>query len=100
LVEAEVILVAAERTVRGVTAAAPAAVAVRLAVLRAALVVPLAPPVLAAVAFAGLEVFAAPAVLVVRARELARTALAIRSGAALDAAFFVGGTDLPPIWIS
>jgi hypothetical protein len=35
--------------------------------------------------------------LVVRARELAPAALAVRTGAALAAAFFVGGTDLPPI---
>jgi hypothetical protein len=116
LVEAEVTLVAADATVRGVTAAArPAvvptalvgtAVLVRLAIPRAALVAPLAPPVLtaagftAAVGFTGPEAFAAPAVVVVRARELARTELATRTGAALAAVVFVGGTDLPPIWIS
>ena len=93
LVEAEVTLVAADATVRGVT------VVVRLAMLRAVLVAVLAPAVFAA-GFAGLEVFAAPAVLVVRARELARTELATRTGAALAAVVFVGGTDLPPIWIS
>ena len=93
LVEAEVTLVAADATVRGVT------VVVRLAMLRAVLVAVLAPAVFAA-GFAGLEVFAAPAVLAVRARELARTELATRTGAALAAVVFVGGTDLPPIWIS
>jgi hypothetical protein len=96
LAEAEVTLVAAEATVRGVTVVARAVV--RLAVLRAALVVPLAPAVVAAAAgFAAPEDFAELAVLVVRARELARPELAIRTGAALAAAFFVGGTDLPPI---
>jgi hypothetical protein len=94
LVEAEITLVAADATVRGVT------VVVRLAMLRAALVAVLAPAVFAAAGFAGLEVFAAPAVLAVRARELARTELATRTGAALAAVVFVGGTDLPPIWIS
>ena len=95
LVEAEVTLVAADATVRGVT------VVVRLATLRAVLVAVLAPAVFAA-GFAGLEVFAAAAaaVLAVRARELARTELATRTGAALAAVVFVGGTDLPPIWIS
>jgi hypothetical protein len=53
-----------------------------------------------AAGFAVPEVFSALVVWVVRARELARTELAIRTGAALAAAFFVGGTDLPPIWIS
>jgi hypothetical protein len=47
--------------------------------------------------FAAPEVFAVLAVLVVRARELAPAALAVRTGAALAAVFFVGGTDLPPI---
>jgi hypothetical protein len=111
LVEAEVTLVAAEATVRGVTAVVrravvPPAVA-RLVVLRAAVVESLAPAVFAApvafvapAGFAVPEVFAVSAFLVVRARELARAELAVRTGAALSAAFFVGGTDLPPIWIS
>ena len=55
------------------------------------------PRVLAAVllpeGLAGRVVFAAPA-------ELARALLALRAGATLAAAFFVGGTDLPPIWTS
>jgi hypothetical protein len=67
---------------------------------RAALAVPFAPAVFAAAAgLAAPAAFAAPAVLVVLARELARTELAIRTGAALSAAFFVGDTDLPPIWV-
>ena len=72
---------------------------VRAAVLRAAVAVPLAPAGLAPVVLAAPAVFAAPAVVVVRVRELARTEFAIRTGAALAVAFFVGGTDLlPPIW--
>jgi hypothetical protein len=56
---------------------------------------------LAAAVFVAPAVFAALAVVVVRARELPRTEFAIRTGAALAVAFFVGGTDLlPPIWIS
>ena len=116
LVEAEVTLVAADATVRGVTADvrpavvatafAGTAVVVRLAILRAVLVAALAPPVLAPVGFAAAAGFAGPAVfavlaaLVVRARELAGTEFAVRTGAALAAAFFVGGTGLPPIWDS
>jgi hypothetical protein len=108
LVEAELTLVAAEATVRGVTAPARAvarAVVPRLAA-PGAVAAPFAPAVFAApaglVAPAGLATaaFAAAAGLVVLARELARTELAIRTGAALSAAFFVGGTDLPPIWTS
>jgi hypothetical protein len=100
LVEAEVTLVAAEATARGVTFVVRAVV-VRCAVLRAALVVPLAPAVLAAAGLAEPAVFAAPGALVVRARELARTEFAVRTGAALAVAFFVGGTNLlPPIVIS
>jgi len=38
-------------------------------------------------------VFAVPA-------DVARLAFEERDGAALAAAFLVGGTDLPPIWIS
>jgi hypothetical protein len=102
LVEAELTLVAAEATVRGVTAPARAvarAVVPRLAA-PGAVAAPFAPAVFAApaglVAPAGL---ATAAGLVVLARELARTELAIRTGAALSAAFFVGGTDLPPIWV-
>ena len=53
-----------------------------------------------AAGFAVPEVFAGSAFLVVRARELARAELAVRTGVAVSAAFFVGGTDLPPIWIS
>jgi hypothetical protein len=91
-VEAEVTLVAAEETVRGVTAVARPVV--RAPVLRA-------PVVLVAAVLVELEVFAALPVFVVRARELARTEFAIRTGAALAVAFLVGGTDLlPPIWIS
>ncbi len=72
---------------------------VRAAVPRAAVVVPLASAVFAPAVLAALAVFAAPAVVVVRVRELARTEFAIRTGAALAAVFFVGGTDLlPPIW--
>jgi hypothetical protein len=108
LVEAEVTLVAAEATARGVTAVVRTLVVrtpvARLAVLGAVLAAPLAPAVLAApvvfvapAGFAAPEVFAVLAVLVVRARELALTALAVRTGAVLAAAFFVGGTDLPPI---
>lgn len=119
-------MVAAEATVRGVTvdalpvverpvvarpvAARPVvefAVDLRFAVLRAVVVVPLAAPVLAAAGLVALVVFAAPAgfaappVLVVRARELPRTEFATRGVAALAVALFVGGTDLlPPIWIS
>ena len=107
-------MVAAEATVRGVTVVARPAVEravveravvelvvdVRFAVLRAALVVPLAAAVLAVGVFAAPAVFVAPAVLVVRVRELARTEFATRTGAALAVALFVGGTDLlPPIWI-
>jgi hypothetical protein len=114
LVEAEVTLVAAEATVRGVTVdalpvverpvverpvvARPVdefAVDLRFAVLRAAVVVPVAAPVLAAAGLAALVV------LVVRARELPRAEFATRGVAALAVALFVGGTDLlPPIWIS
>ena len=110
MVEAEVTLVAAEATVRGVTvdalpvaerpvAGRPAvarpvvefAAGLRFAVLRAVVVVPLA----------GLVVFAGLVVVVVRARELPRTEFATRGVAALAVALFVGGTDLlPPIWIS
>jgi hypothetical protein len=111
LVEAEVTLVAAEATVRGVTAVVrPADVppaAVRLVAVRGAVVESLAPAVFAALVvfaapagFAVPEVFAGSAFLVVRARELARAELAVRTGVAVSAAFFVGGTDLPPIWIS
>jgi hypothetical protein len=126
LVEAEVTLVAAEATVRGVTVDArpvveravverpvverpvverpvvEVAVEVRFAVLRAVLVVPLAAAVLAAAGLAGLVVFAAPVVfaglpvLVVRARELPRAEFATRTVAALAVALFVGGTDLLP----
>jgi hypothetical protein len=120
LVEAEVTLVAAEATVRGVTVDARPVVErpvverpvverpvverpvveftvdVRFAVLRAVVVLPLAVAVLAA-----LVVFAALPVLVVRARELPRTEFPTRTVAALAVALFVGGTDLlPPIWIS
>ena len=99
LVEAEVTLVAAEATVRGVTAVVRPAVVppavVRLVVRRAAAVESLALAV-----FAAPVVFAVSASLVVRARELARAELAVRTGVAVSAAFFVGGTDLPPIWIS
>jgi hypothetical protein len=126
LVEAEVTLVAAEATVRGVTVDArpvveravverPAVgrlvvevtVDLRFAVLRAEVVVPLAAAALAVAGLAGLVVFAAPVVfaalpvLVVRARELPRAEFATRTVAALAVALFVGGTDLlPPIWIS
>jgi hypothetical protein len=105
LVDAELTRVAAEDTVRGVTAAARAAADV----LRAAdLVVPLAPAAFAVPAgFAGpaglaeLVAFVALAGRVARAPVPARTEPAIRTGAAfLSAAFFVGGTDLPPIWIT
>jgi hypothetical protein len=109
-VEADVTLVAAEETVRGVTAVARPVLrapvvlpVVRPVVLRAAVVrvVLLAPVVLVAAVLVELEVFAALAVFVVRARVLARTEFAIRTGAALAVAFLVGGTDLlPPIWIS
>jgi hypothetical protein len=68
---------------------------VRLVVRRAAAVESLALAV-----FAAPVVFAASAFLVVRARELGRAELAVRTGVAVSAAFFVGGTDLPPIWIS
>jgi hypothetical protein len=68
-------------------------------VLRAAVVAPLALAVLAAAVFVAPAVFAASAVLVERARELPRTEFAIRTGAAFAVVFFVGGTDLPPIWI-
>jgi hypothetical protein len=71
-------------------------VAVRFAELRAALAVLLALDDLAAAVFAAPDVPALP----VRALEPARAGLALRTGAALAAAFFVGGTDLPPIWIS
>jgi hypothetical protein len=120
LVEAEVTLVAAEATVRGVTVDARPAVErpvaerlvverpvvefagdVRFAVLRAVVVLPLVVAVLAAAGFAALVVFAALPVLVVLARELPRTEFATRTVAALAVALFVGGTDLlPPIWIS
>jgi hypothetical protein len=100
---AEVTLVAPEAAVRG-AAVVVRPVVVRFAELRAAFAVPLAPDDLAAAVFAaaGLaapELFAAPA-LPVREPEPARAELVIRTGAALAAAFFVGGTDLPPIWIS
>ena len=100
---AEFTLVVAEAAVRGV-AVVVRPVVVRFAELRAAFAVPLAPDdlvaaVFAAAGFAAPEVFAAPA-LPVREPEPARAELAIRTGAALAAAFFVGGTDLPPIWIS
>jgi hypothetical protein len=122
LVEAEVTLVAAEATVRGVTVGArpvveravverPAAgrlvVEVTVDLRFAVLVAPLAAAALAAAGLAGLVVFAAPVVfaalpvLVVRARELPRAEFATRTVAALAVALFVGGTDLlPPIWIS
>jgi hypothetical protein len=124
LVEAEVTLLAAEATVRGVTVVWRPVVwrpvverpvverpvverpvveppVARFAVLRAAVVVVLAPADLAAAVFVAPAVFAALAFVVVRARELPRTEFAIRTGAALAVAFFVGGTDLlPPIWIS
>jgi hypothetical protein len=95
--------VAAEAAVRGVTVAARPVV-VRFAEFRAAFAVPLVPDdlvvaVFAAVGFEAPEVFAARA-LPVREPEPVRAELAIRTGAALAAAFFVGGTDLPPIWIS
>ena len=105
LVEAVVTFVAAEATVRGVTAVARAVVVrpvvvrpvvVRLAVVRAADVVPLAAPVFAAPVRAGAAVFAALVVVAVRVRELARTPFATRTGAALAVAFLVGGTDLLP----
>jgi hypothetical protein len=123
-VEADVTLVAAVETVRGVTVPVlrlvrlvPRAAVVRVAVRRAAVVVPLAPVVLAPVVLAPVvrepadlvefevfvapDVFAALAGLLVRARELPRTGFAIRTGAALAVVFLVGGTDLlPPIWIS
>jgi hypothetical protein len=75
-------------------------VVVGFAELRAAFAVPLVPDDLAAAVFAAAG-FAAPAVLAapvppVREPEPARAELAIRAGAALAAAFFVGGTDLPP----
>lgn len=44
-------------------------------------------------------VFAVPEVLV-PAAEPARLGLAVRAEAVVVAALFVGGTDLPPIWIS
>jgi hypothetical protein len=107
LVEAEVTLVAAEATVRGVTVdARPVAerpvvefpVDVRFAVLRAPVVVSLAAG-LAAAGLAALVVFAALPASVVRARELPRAEFAPRTVAALAVALFVGGTDLlPPIW--
>ena len=120
MVEAEVTLVAAEATVRGVTVDALPVVErpvaerpvvarpvvefaadLRFAVLRAVVVVPLAAPVLAAAGLAALVVFAGLVVLAVRARELPRTEFATRGVAALAVALFVGGTDLlPPIWIS
>jgi hypothetical protein len=115
LVEAEVTLVAAEATVRGVTVDARPVVErplverpvveltvdLRFAVLRAVVVLPLVVAVLAAAGFAALVVFAALPVLVVLARELPRTEFATRTVPALAVALFVGGTDLlPPIWIS
>jgi hypothetical protein len=109
LVEAEVTLVAAEATVRGVTVdARPVAerpvvefpVDVRFAALRALVVAPLAAAVLAAAGLSALVVFAGLPALVVRARELPLAEFATRAVAALAVAFFVGGTDLlPPIWI-
>jgi hypothetical protein len=105
LFEAEVTLVAAEATVRGVTVAVRPVVArpvvvrpvvVRFAELRAAPAVLLAADGLAAVVFAAPDGLALP----VRALEPARAGLALGTGSALAAAFFVGGTDLPPIWIS
>jgi hypothetical protein len=102
LFEAEVTLVAAEATVRGVTVAGRPVVVrpvvvraavVRFAELRAALVVLLALDDLAAAGFAA-------SALPVREPEPARAELAICTGAVLAAALFVGGTDLPPIWIS
>jgi ABC-type phosphonate transport system ATPase subunit len=67
------------------------AVVVPRVLAAALLLVPAA--VLVPEGFAGRVVFAAPA-------ELARALPALRAGAALAAAFFVGGTDLPPIWTS
>ena len=111
MVEAEVTLVAAEATVRGVTVDArpvvERAVVERPAVGRllvevtvdlrfAVVVAPLAAAVLAAAGLAGLVVFAALPLLVVRARELPRAEFATRTVAALAVALFVGGTDLLP----
>jgi hypothetical protein len=83
LVEAEVTLVAAADTAPGITAAARAL-----------------PGVFAAAGFAAPVPFVALAGRVARAADPVRTEFAVRTGAALAAAFLVGGTDLPPIWIS
>jgi hypothetical protein len=121
LVEAEVTLVAAEATVRGVAREAAARETVAREVVDAPLAAVRAPVAAAFllpefVVRAGLTVaarLAAPAVLValealappaglaVRLPALARTEPAIRTGAAfLSAVLFVDGTDLPPILTS
>lgn len=94
-VAAELTLVAAEATARGV-AVPPLPVALPLADLLPAVLVPvlLVPAGLVVVRFAG------PVPAPVR-----RPATALRAGAAASfsafvAALFLGGTDLPPIWIS
>jgi hypothetical protein len=124
--EAELTLVAAVETARGVTVAArPVADPVRAGALRAGLAVRLVAVVVVVDGFAaedldaadfaaaglaagdfaaaGLAVlvdFLAVAGRVTRAADPARPELAIRTGAALAVAFFVGDTDLPPNWIS
>ena len=94
-----VVLLAAVARLAAVVLLAGVSRAVRVALvffaeLAALVVVPLAD----LAALAGLAV---PVALAVRAAAAGRAALAIRAGAAfLSADLFVGGTSLPPIWIT